>query len=32
MRANRGLDSGFYNTGGGVFDPVLHYEEMFVKK
>jgi hypothetical protein len=24
------LNSEFYNTGGGIFDPVLHFEEMFI--
>ena len=23
------LDDEFYNTGGGIFDPIPHYEEMF---
>lgn len=26
------LDDEFYRTGGGIFDPVPHYEKMFVKK
>ncbi len=26
------LDKEFYKTGGGIFDPMPHYEEMFVKK
>jgi hypothetical protein len=23
------LNSGFYKTGGGIFDPMPHFEEMF---
>jgi L-alanine-DL-glutamate epimerase-like enolase superfamily enzyme len=26
------LSDEFYNTGGGIFDPIPHYEEMFVSK
>jgi L-alanine-DL-glutamate epimerase-like enolase superfamily enzyme len=25
------LDDEFYNTGGGIFDPMPHYEEMFIR-
>ncbi len=35
VRVNKGLyhlDDDFYRSGGGIFDPVPHYEEMFVKK
>ena len=26
------LDQEFYRSGGGIFDPMPHYEEMFIKK
>lgn len=32
IKANKGvyeLDKEFYQTGGGIFDPIPHYEEMF---
>lgn len=35
VKVNKGvynLDDEFFRTGGGIFDPSPHYEEMFVKK
>jgi hypothetical protein len=34
VHVNKGvyeLDKEFYKTGGGIFDPMPHYEEMFAK-
>jgi hypothetical protein len=33
VRVNKGiydLDDDFYQTAGGIFDPVDHYEKMFI--
>ena len=35
IKVNKGvyeLDNEFYQTGGGIFDPIPHYEEMFKAK
>ncbi len=35
VKANNGvyeLNYEFYKTGGGIFDPMPHYEEMFAAK
>lgn len=35
VKAKKGiysLDDGFYKTGGGIFDPMPHYEQMFIKE
>ena len=35
IKADKGLyrlDNEFYRTGGGIFDPAPHYEEMFLKQ